>query len=341
MILVTGGAGYIGSQIVKDLLENDFKVVVIDNLELGHEKALPMGKIEFKKADFADRKILREIFSLSTFEAVIHLAAYSEVGESVNNPEKYYKNNIENSKILLEEMIGAEIKKIIFSSSASVYGEPKKIPIRENDSAEPINPYGRSKLEFEKMLEHCNRAENLKFVSLRYFNAAGAELDGSIGEDHKHETHLVPLVLKAALGQEKEIEIFGNDYPTPDGTCIRDYIHVKDIANAHILALKELGKNGKSGFYNVGSGKGFSVKQIINEAEKITGRAINKVFKNRRQGDPAILITDSNKIKKELGWKPQYSDIKTIIGSAWKWHSRHPLGYKSKIPNTLEIMKVY
>jgi UDP-glucose 4-epimerase len=328
MILITGGAGYIGSQIVRDLLENDFKVVVIDSLELGHKKALLLEKVEFINADFSDQKILREIFSSFPIEAVVHMAAYSEVGESVANPAKYFKNNIENSKVLLEEVLAAGIKKIIFSSSASVYGEPKKVPIEESDPIEPINPYGKSKLEFEKMLEHSSRAENLKFISLRYFNAAGAELDGSIGEDHKHETHLVPLVLKAALGQRKEIEIFGNDYPTPDGTCIRDYVHVKDIANAHILALRALEKDGKSGFYNVGSGKGFSVKQIVDEAEKITGKSINRIFKNRREGDPAILITDNNKIRKELGWNPQYSDTETIIGSAWKWHSRHPEGYK-------------
>lgn len=327
-ILVTGGAGYIGSQIVKDLLESDFKVVVIDNLELGHKKSLPLDKIGFIETNFADRKNLREIFSSFPIEAVVHMAAYSEVGESVVSPSKYFKNNIENSKILLEEMLGAGIDKIIFSSSAAVYGEPPKNPIEENDFTEPINPYGKSKLEFEKIMGEYARSERLKFISLRYFNAAGAELDGSIGEDHKHETHLVPLVLKAALGQREEIEIFGDDYPTPDGTCIRDYIHVKDIANAHILALRSLKQGGKSGFYNVGSGKGFSVKEIIVEAEKITGKSINRIFKNRRQGDPAVLITDNNKIKNELGWRPEYSDIKTIIGSAWKWHSKHPEGYK-------------
>jgi len=327
-ILVTGGAGYIGSQIVRDLLENDFKVIVIDSLELGHEKALPLGKAEFINADFADRKKLKEIFSSFPVEAVVHLAAYSEVGESVASPEKYFKNNIENSKVLLEEMLDAGIKKIIFSSSAAVYGEPKRVPIKESDLTEPINPYGRSKVEFEKILARYGQTKGLKFVSLRYFNAAGAELDGSIGEDHKHETHLVPLVLKTALGQRKELEIFGNDYPTPDGTCIRDYVHVKDIASAHILALRELGKDGKSGIYNVGSGKGFSVKEIINEAEKITGRKINRIFKSRREGDPAILVTDNDKIRKELGWEPKYSDMETIIGSAWKWHSQHPEGYK-------------
>ncbi len=328
MILVTGGAGYIGSQIVKDLSENGFKVAVIDNLELGHKKSLPSGDVEFMQANIADRKKLKEIFSLFPVEAVVHLAAYSEVGESVSNPEKYYKNNIENSKILLEEMIDAGVRKIIFSSSASVYGEPERIPIKEIDSAKPINPYGESKLEFEKILSNYGRKEGLKFISLRYFNAAGAELDGSIGEDHNHETHLVPLVLKAALGQKNQIEIFGNDYPTPDGTCIRDYIHIKDIADAHILALNALKKGGKSEIYNVGSGKGFSVKQIIDSAEKITGKKINKIIKKRRAGDPAILVTDNNKIRKELGWRPQYSDTETIIGSAWKWHSSHPLGYK-------------
>ncbi len=328
MILITGGAGYIGSQIVKDLLSGGFKVVVLDSLELGHKRSLPLEEMEFIQGNIADRKKLKEVFSLFPVEAVIHLAAYSEVGESVANPGKYHKNNVENPKSLLEEMVSAGVKKIIFSSSASVYGEPEDIPIKENDPVRPINPYGASKVEFEKVLADYEKKAGMRFISLRYFNAAGADLSGDIGEDHNRETHLIPLVLKAALGQKEGIEVFGNDYPTPDGTCIRDYVHVKDMASAHILALNALEKGGGSGIYNVGSGKGFSVKQIIDEAEKITGKKINRVYKNRRSGDPAVLITDNNKIREELGWKPQYSDIGTIISSAWNWHSKHPKGYK-------------
>lgn len=328
MILITGGAGYIGSQIARDLADNGFDVAVMDNLELGHKEAIDKRKIELVKADFADRKILRGIFSSRKVEAVMHMAAYSEVGESVIAPEKYFNNNIVNSNILVEEMIAAGVEKIIFSSSASVYGEPKRIPIRESDDIVPINPYGHTKAEFEKTLEDYDRKGDLKFVSLRYFNAAGAEIDGSFGEDHRRETHLIPLVFKTALGQKREMEIFGNDYPTLDGTCIRDYIHVKDLAQAHILAMSALQDGKGSGIYNIGTGNGYSVKQIIDEAEKASGKEIPVVFKARRSGDPATLVTDNGKIKKELGWTPRYSDIRTIIGSAWEWHRQHPAGYK-------------
>lgn len=328
MILVTGGAGYIGSQIVKDLLENNFEIIVIDNLKLGHKKSLPLEKIKFIEADFADRKTLNKIFSSFAIEAVIHMAAYSNVGESFKNKKKYFKNNVANSQKLVEAMIKAGVRKIIFSSSAAIYGQPIKIPITENTPTKPINPYGQSKLAFEKILSRFDQTKKIKFISLRYFNAAGADLEGLSGENHDPETHLIPCILKTALGQFKKIQIFGDDYPTPDGTCIRDYVHIKDISTAHILALNSLLKKNNSDFYNIGSGKGYSVKEIINETEKITGQKISVHISPRRTGDPAILITDNKKIKKNLGWKPQYSSLETIISSAWKWHKNHPNGYE-------------
>ncbi len=328
MILVTGGAGYIGSQIVKDLLENNFKVIVIDNLELGHKKSIPAKNLTFFEADFADNSILEHIFSKFTVEAVMHIAAYSNVSESTKNPARYFKNNVEKSKKLLSSMGKAGIRKIIFSSSAAIYGEPNKIPIDENDPKIPINPYGESKLEFEKILSDSAFGGGIDFVSLRYFNAAGADPSGNIGEDHLPETHLIPRVLKTALGQFEKIEIFGSDYPTPDGTAIRDYVHIKDISSAHILALSALLKGSMSVFYNIGCGTGYSVKEVIEMAQKIVGKKINSFSSTRRSGDPAILITDNKKIKTELKWIPQYSDLETIISTAWEWHKAHPKGYK-------------
>lgn len=328
MILVTGGAGYIGSQIVRDLLKNSYKVVVIDNLELGHKEAIPKAEnVKFFKASFADKNMLQQIFASFPIEAVIHLAAYSDVSESIKNPEKYFKNNVENSRVLLDQILKAGVKKIIFSSSASICGEPIKIPITENAAISPINPYGQSKAGFEKILSEYSGEKGLKFISLRYFNAAGADLDGAFGEDHNPETHLIPRVLKTALGQLQKVEIFGNDYPTPDKTCVRDYVHIKDLSESHILALTALLGGADSDFYNVGSGNGYSVKQIISEAEKITGKKVPAAIKPRRRGDPAILITDNTKIKKEFGWTPKYSDINTIITTAWKWHKSHLSGY--------------
>lgn len=328
MILITGGAGYIGSQIARDMAKNGHKIVVIDNLELGHKKSISgVENITFIKTDFSDKKILSKIFADFPIKAVMHIAAYSEVGESINNSEKYFTNNLKKSAEMLDAMIKANIKKIIFSSTAAVYGEPEQIPITENTPANPINSYGKSKLEFEKILSDYSRTKNLDFIALRYFNAAGAELDGSYGEDHSNETHLIPRLMKFALGKIEKFEIFGNDYPTPDGTCIRDYIHIKDISQAHILAYSALSTGKRSNFYNIGTGKGLSVKEIISETEKITGKNISVPVNPRRAGDPAVLITGNEKIKKELGWDPQYSNIKTIISSAWKWHSSHPNGY--------------
>lgn len=329
MILVTGGAGYIGSQIVKDLLEHHFRIIVLDNLELGHKKSIPSENLHFFQADFADNAILDKIFANFSVKAVIHLAAYSNVSESAKNPAKYHLNNVESSKKLLDSMKKADIKKIIFSSSAAVYGEPDKNPIAEDDPKIPINPYGQSKLEFEKILSDNSQEKNIDFVSLRYFNAAGADPSGTIGEDHSPETHLIPRILKTALGQFEKIEVFGNDYPTPDGTAIRDYVHVKDISSAHILALSSLLKDPRSDFYNIGCGTGYSVKQVIEIAQKIIGKKINSYVSYRRAGDPAILVTDNQKIKTELKWVPQYSDLETIIATAWKWHQEHPNGYNN------------
>lgn len=330
MILVTGGAGYIGSQIVRDLAKNGLKIIVIDNLELGHKNSLSGCDAKFFQSDFSDAEALKKIFSSFPVEAVVHLAAYSEVGESAKNPEKYFKNNVENSKKLLEAMKEAGVKKFIFSSSASVYGEAEKMPIKESAPTKPINIYGQTKLEFEKILANEHRKKNLDFIALRYFNAAGAELDGSMGEDHNPESHLIPRLFKTIIDKSQKMEIFGNDYPTPDGTCIRDYIHIKDIASAHIYGLNALLNGGKSDFYNVGTGKGYSVKEIMREAEKASGQKLQISIAPRRKGDPAMLVTSNEKIQKGLGWKPRFSDIETITASAWKWHKNHPEGYNDK-----------
>jgi len=314
-ILVTGGAGYIGSVIVKKLIDNKHEVVVLDDLSQGHLEAIDKKAI-FVKANLSE---INNVFKKFKFDAVIHMAAHSLVGESMENPKKYFDNNVVNGINLLNVMLENNCKKIVFSSSASVYGEPSKVPIKEDFELKPSNFYGETKLIFEKILEWYKKAYGLKYTSLRYFNAAGAIKE--CGEDHKPETHLIPIILQVALGKRKEINIFGDDYKTKDGTCIRDYIHVSDLADAHILALE------KDGIFNLGSEQGYSVKEIVEIARKVTGKEIKVKISDRRAGDPAVLVASSEKIKKELCWKAKFG-IKDIIKSAWDWHSKNVDGYK-------------
>jgi len=317
-ILVTGGAGYIGSHVAKKLAEAGFNVIVLDNLSKGHREAVLKGKLIV--GDLADVDLLDRIMKEEGIEGVIHLAADSLVGESMEKPGKYYRNNVANGINLLEAMVNNGVEYIVFSSTAAVYGEPEEIPITESHPANPENTYGESKLFFEKILKRYDEIYNLRYVSLRYFNAAGADLSGQIGEAHDPETHLIPIVLEKALGVREKLYIFGADYPTKDGTCIRDYIHVEDLADAHILAIEALAAGLESRIYNLGNGEGYSVREVIEAAEEVTGKKIEAEIAGRRAGDPAVLVASSEKIKKELGWKPLYPDLKTIIESAWRWH---------------------
>jgi len=317
-ILVTGGAGYIGSHVAKKLSEIGHNVIIIDNLVKGHKEAVIVGK--FIEGDLKDSECLNNVMQSEKIEAVIHLAAHSLVGESMENPGKYYKNNVSNGLNLLEAMVNNNVKYIVFSSTAAVYGEPQEVPIKENHPNNPGNTYGDSKLFFEKMLKRYDQIYGLKYVSLRYFNAAGADSSGVIGEAHDPETHLIPIVLQKALGIRDKLYIFGDDYPTPDGTCVRDYIHVEDLANAHILAVNALADSMDSRIYNLGNGEGYSVKEVIDTASGVVGEEIKAEIGERRAGDPAVLVASSDKIKKELGWQPEYPDLKTIIESAWRWH---------------------
>jgi UDP-glucose 4-epimerase len=324
-VLVTGGAGYIGSHTVAALLERNENVVVIDNLQQGHQAAV-LGGV-FYKGDIRDIDFLDKVFAENDIDAVIHFAANSLVGDSMENPGKYYHNNVFGAICLLEKMKTSGVKKIIFSSTAATYGEPETVPVLESDPTNPTNTYGETKLAMEKMMKWFDVAHGIKFVALRYFNAAGAHENGQIGEDHSPETHLVPLILQVPLGQREHIAIYGEDYPTPDGTCVRDYLHVSDLADAHILALDMLRKGGESNVYNLGSGKGFSVKEMIEVARKVTGHPIPAVVQARRSGDPAVLIASSDKIKKQLGWNPSRDSLEAIIQTAWNWHQKHPEGY--------------
>ncbi|WP_026693374.1 UDP-glucose 4-epimerase GalE [Peribacillus kribbensis] len=327
-VLVTGGAGYIGSHTVVELLAKGEKVVVIDNLVTGHEQAVTGGT--FYQGDLRDSAFLDSVFEKHEIEAVIHFAASSLVGESVSDPLKYYDNNLLSSHSLVTAMLKHDVKKIVFSSTAATYGEPEQIPIQESDATSPTSPYGETKLAMEKMFRWCDGAYGLKSVSLRYFNAAGAHPDGIIGEDHTPESHLIPIILQVALGQREQIGIFGDDYATEDGTCIRDYIHVMDLANAHWLALEHLRAQNTSDVFNLGNGTGFSVKQVIETSREVTGHEIPEAVSPRRAGDPAILIATSEKAQRVLGWKPQYNNLKTIIETAWNWHQAHPYGYAEK-----------
>lgn len=326
-ILVLGGAGYIGSHTVYALKEAGHDVVIIDNLETGHIEAVhPDAK--FYQGDLRDRAFVDSVLDQETdIDAVIHFAANSLVGESMTNPLKYYDNNLCGTKTMLESMVAHGVDKIVFSSTAATYGMPEKIPILESDKTEPINPYGETKLSMEKMFKWVGKAHGLRFVSLRYFNAAGAHVSGKIGEAHNPESHLIPLILQVPNGKRDHISIFGTDYDTKDGTCVRDYIHVTDLAQAHILAVKYLINGGESNIFNLGNGVGFTVKEVIETARKVTGLPIKAVEEERRPGDPDILIASSDKAKEVLGWKPELDSLEDIISTAWKWHSTHPNGY--------------
>ena len=324
-ILVVGGAGYIGSHMCKYLSTHGYLPIVLDNLSRGHEKAVKWGPLI--EGSISDRNILKRVFSEHRIDAVMHYAAYSYVGESVTDPSMYYQNNLADTICLLSEMLEAEVKKIVFSSSCAVYGEPEEIPITENHPQNPVNPYGRTKYMVEQVLDDFKYAYGVEFVSLRYFNAAGADPEGELGEDHNPETHLIPIAIQAALGKREEIRIYGNDYPTHDGTCIRDFIHVEDLAESHLLALKRL-LNGKGGgTYNLGNGEGYSVREVIDITRRITGKPIRDGVVDRRDGDPAVLVGSSDKAKNELGWNPRFPDLESIVETAWHWHQKYPNGY--------------
>lgn len=325
-VLVAGGAGYIGSHAVLALEKAGHKVTVYDNLATGHMESVPESVLLIE-GDLLDTDFLKHVLVTYEIDAVVHFAAFSLVGESMERPEEYYRNNVLGSFSLLAAMKSAGVDKIVFSSTAAVYGEPEEWPIKETALTAPTNVYGRTKLTVEGMLADYSRAYDLHYVSLRYFNAAGAAAGGKIGEAHTPETHLIPLVLKTALGQRKAVQIFGTDYPTADGSCIRDYVHVDDLAAAHALALEHLGREGGNRVYNLGSETGFSVRQVIETAKKVTGVDFAVEERPRRAGDPAVLVASSEKIRRELGWQPQKSDLETIVRDAWAWHEAHPRGY--------------
>ena len=339
-ILVTGGLGYVGSHAVKQLVDRGEQVINLDNLVFGHEEAACGSEVVI--GDIGDQALLRKLFSAHDVDSVMHFAAFASVPESVADPQKYYLNNISASLAMLEVMLEFDVKLMIFSSSAATFGEPEIVkedgpgfkprtifqPIPEDHPKNPTNPYGRSKLMLEHILVEYEHAYGLRSISLRYFNASGADPSGLIGEDHTPEHHLVPLVLQVALGQRESVKVFGTDWPTPDGTCIRDYIHVSDLAQAHLLALDALRRGAATTAYNLGSGNGYSVMEVVKVAEKVTGRTIKAVPAERRPGDPAVLVASSAKISRELGWKPNYPDLETIVKHAWNWHSAHPNGFR-------------
>ncbi|MEZ5085956.1 MAG: UDP-glucose 4-epimerase GalE [Tessaracoccus sp.] len=326
-ILVLGGAGYIGSHTVRALVEADRDTVVVDNLQTGFRDAVhPAAR--FYEADIRDREALDRVFVAEDIEAVIHFAASSQVGESMVKPLDYYDNNLTGTIVLLQAMEAAGVKAIVFSSTAATYGEPERVPILEDDRTEPTSCYGETKLAMEKLMGWAGRAHGLRSVALRYFNAAGAHPSAEIGEAHASESHLVPLVLQVPLGKRETISVYGDDYPTPDGTCVRDYIHVVDLADAHIRAVDHLLRGGDSDVFNLGSGNGFTVNEIIDVARKVTGHPIPVQVTPRRAGDPAQLVASSAKIKQALGWAPQHESVEEIVSSAWAWHQGHPRGYE-------------
>lgn len=328
MILVCGGAGYIGSHMVYDLIDRGAQVLIVDNLQTGHRGALH-EKATFVEGDIRDRAFMKALFETYSVDAVIHFAANSLVGESMQDPLKYYDNNVFGTQVLLEAMRDAGVNKIVFSSTAATYGEPNRVPIEESDTTSPTNAYGETKLSMEKMIKWADFAHGIKFVSLRYFNVAGAHATAVIGEDHQPETHLIPLILQVPLGKREKISIYGDDYDTPDGTCIRDYIHITDLTDAHYRALQYLNDGGESSVFNLGSGAGFSVKEMIDAARRVTGHSIPAEVTPRRSGDPARLIASSAKAKEILGWVPEHDDVEAIIASAWAWHQKHPNGFES------------
>jgi UDP-glucose 4-epimerase len=322
-VLVTGGAGYIGSVVGSELLRAGHEVVVYDNLSRGKRDAVPRGA-ELEVGDVADAATLSQVLQAHRPEAIMHFAALIEAGESMQVPERYFRNNSANTLTLLECLLQHGPKRLVFSSTAALYGDPERIPIEETDPLHPTNAYGESKLLVEQMLAWLHRAHGVRYASLRYFNAAGAA--GELGEDHRPESHLIPITLQVALGKREKLSIYGTDYATPDGTCVRDYIHVLDLAQAHLLALDALGNRDKL-IFNLGNGHGFSVREVVEVARRITGRPIAAVETARRPGDPAVLVASSKRIQQELGWKPQHSELENIVRSAWTWHQRHPEGY--------------
>jgi UDP-glucose 4-epimerase len=324
-ILVTGGAGYIGSHAVRLFLHRGHDVWIYDNLSLGHRAAVPAERLIV--GDLAETARLDQALVAHRIEAVVHFAAFTYVGESVQQPAKYYQNNLVHSLNLLDAMRRLGIDRFVFSSTCATYGVPEKVPITEDEKQLPINPYGNTKLAVERALADYSRAYNWGFAALRYFNAAGASPDGDIGEDHDPETHLIPLVLQAVLGQRPPLTVFGSDYPTPDGTCIRDYVHVDDLAEAHLLALEKLSP-GSQLRYNLGTGRGYSVREVIRSAEEVTGKPVPFHEGPRRAGDPPVLVASAEKIQRELGWRPRYTELRGILETAWNWHRRHPRGYK-------------
>lgn len=322
-ILVTGGAGYIGSHAVLALQRAGYEVIVLDNLVYGHRELVEdVLKVELVVGDTSDRLLLDRLFATRDIAAVMHFAAYIAVGESVVEPAKYYRNNVSSTLTLLEAMVAANIKRLVFSSTCAIYGEPQQIPMTEDHPQNPLSPYATSKWMVEKILADFDLAYNFKSVAFRYFNASGAESSGLLGEDHNPETHLIPLILLAALGKRESIAIFGTDYPTPDGTALRDYIHVTDLASAHILGLEYLLQGGASQAFNLGNGSGFSVREVIETAQQVTGREIKVVERDRRPGDAPILVGSSAKVQKILNWQPQYADLSKIVADAWQWHQK-------------------
>jgi len=324
-VLVVGGAGYIGSHTVKELVRAGRELIVYDDLRKGHREAI--GDVAFVAGDLHDSQTLKEAILEYGVDGVIHFAAFIEVGESMTDPQKYYRNNVTGALNLLGVMRETGVKRLIFSSSAAVYGEPEQIPILEDAALRPTSVYGRTKMIVELALGDYAMAYGLRYVALRYFNVAGADASGDIGEDHDPETHLIPLIIKTLMGQRAKFSLFGTDYPTRDGTCIRDYVHVTDLARAHVLALEWLEQNDQSGVYNLGNGNGFSNREIIETVERITGKKLNMVEESRRPGDPAALVAGCQKIKDELGWMPESDSLDTIIETAWRWHTAHPTGY--------------
>jgi len=323
-ILVAGGAGYIGSNMTAMLTAEGHEPVIYDNLSKGHKDAVK--DCEFVKGDLTDFDMLLATLKVNKIEAVMHFAAFIEAGESVEKPLKYYQNNVCNTQVLLRAMEAVGVGKFVFSSTAAVFGTPKQIPITEQTPKDPINPYGETKLAVERMCHHQAIAGKLHYVALRYFNACGSGHNATLGEDHKPESHLIPLAIFAAMGKLDAIKIFGTDYPTPDGTCIRDYIHIEDLCQAHLLALKKLDKETES-IYNLGNGKGYSVREVIDTVKKVSGKSFKVAEIARRPGDPPVLVCDSAKAKKELGWQPKWTNLEKIVESAWKWHCKFPNGY--------------
>lgn len=328
-ILVTGGAGYIGSHAVRALVRRGYKVTVVDNLSKGHREAVD-SQAEFIKLDLADGQALQKLFSQQQFDGVMHFAGLIEVGLSMKKPADFFESNVVHGVNLLEAMRTGNVQTIIFSSTAAVYGNPKTVPILENAELAQTNFYGQSKYFFEQILKKYDEFYGFRFAALRYFNAAGADPSGEIGQDYEPSTHIVPRVLQYALGKIQDFKIYGDDFPTEDGTCIRDYVHVRDLVDAHLLALEYLFNGGQSDIFNLGNGKGFSVKEVIETARQVTGMALPVEVGPRREGDPAILVADSGKAQSVLGWKPELYRLEDIVGSAWKWHQKHPDGYATR-----------